>query len=174
MDQGDLAEVDSLDPGSIDRARGSHVLIMGFALNDLFSDPVVPMTATEYVLAVTTFPATFLAFVFAGAFVFSSEYASGMILSTLTAAPRREYVLTAKALVLTAISSAAALASGIRVSMLQVPEVADVLGSTQVLTGMLGTVFFLVAISLFAFAVAGARSTAGAITVVVGILSSCR
>ncbi len=126
--------------------------------------------------AVTTFPATFLAFVFAvlGAFVFSSEYASGMILSTLTAAPRRGYVLTAKALVLTAISSAAALivvASGIGVSMLQVPEVADVLGSTQVLTGMLGTVFFLVAISLFAFAVAGiARSTAGAITVVVGIL----
>lgn len=150
--------------------------IMGYALNDLFIDPAVPMTATEYVLAVTTFPATFLAFVFAvlGAFVFSSEYASGMILSTLTAAPRRGYVLTAKALVLTAISSAAALivvASGIGVSMLQVPEVADVLGSTQVLTGMLGTVFFLVAISLFAFAVAGiARSTAGAITVVVGIL----
>ena len=150
--------------------------IMGFALNALFIDPAVPMTATEYVLAVTTFPSTFLAFVFGvlGAFVFSSEYASGMILSTLTATPRRGYVVAAKALVLTAISSVAALvvvASGAGVSMLQVPEVVDVLGSAQVVTGMLGTVLFLVAISLFAFAVAGiVRSTAGAITVVVGIL----
>ncbi len=150
--------------------------IMGFALNDLFSDPTSSMTATEYVLAVTTFPATFLAFVFGvlGAFVFSSEYASGMILSTLTAAPRRGYVVAAKVLVLTAISAVAALlvvGAGIAVAVLHRPEVADVLTTTQVLTGMLGTVLFLVAISLFAFAVAGiVRSTAGAITVVVGIL----
>ncbi len=151
-------------------------VVMGFALNDFFNDTTSPMTATEYVLAVTTFPATFLAFVFGvlGAFVFSSEYASGMILSTLTAAPRRGYVVAAKALVLTAISAAAAfivVGAGIAVSVLYMPGVADVLGSTQVLTGMLGTVFFLVAISLFAFAVAGiVRSTAGAITVVIGIL----
>lgn len=150
--------------------------VMGFALDDLVSDPTIRMSATEYVLAVTTFPATFLAFVFGvlGAFVFSSEYASGMILSTLTAAPRRGYVIAAKALVLTAISAAAAsivVGAGIAVSVLNKSEVIDVLSSTQVVTGMLGTVIFLVAISLFAFAIAGiVRSTAGAITVVVGIL----
>lgn len=150
--------------------------VMGFALNDLFGDPTSPMMATEYVLAVTTFPATFLAFVFGvlGAFMFSSEYASGMILSTLTAVPRRGYVLAAKALILTAISAVAAfivVGAGIVVSVIYMWDVVDVLVTTQVLTGMLGTLFFLVAISLFAFAVAGiVRSTAGAITVVVGIL----
>ncbi len=75
---------------------------------------------------------------------------------------------------LTAISAAAAsivVGAGIAVSVLNKSEVIDVLSSTQVVTGMLGTVIFLVAISLFAFAIAGiVRSTAGAITVVVGIL----
>ncbi|MFT3942256.1 MAG: ABC transporter permease subunit [Ancrocorticia sp.] len=150
--------------------------ITAFALNEPIVGSALPMTPTEYVLAVIAFPGTLLSFVFAilGVFVFSSEYASGMILSTLTAAPRRGYVIAAKALVLTVISALGALivvGAGVGISVLQIPEVADVLGTEQVVTGMLGTVFFLVAIALFAFAVAGiVRSTAGAITVVVGIL----
>ncbi|MFT0846913.1 hypothetical protein VR010_04070 [Actinomycetaceae bacterium L2_0104] len=150
-------------------------LVMGFAIRDL-AGSLLQEGFIEYLLTVTGFPATFLSLVFGvlGVFVFSNEYASGMILSTLTAAPRRGMVMTAKAIVLTAISALVALvvvAGAAVIALVLVPGVDGVLMETQALTGMLGTILFLVAVSLLSFAIAGiVRSTAGAITIVVGIL----
>ena len=51
------------------------------------------------------------------------------------------------------------------ISLFLVPNVSQILGQTQVLTGLAGTIVFLVGVSLMAFALAGiVRSTAGAIT----------
>lgn len=150
-------------------------VVIAFALQALATE--VPLGShVEFLTTVTSFPASFLALVFGvlGVFVFSSEYASGMILSTLTAAPRRGTVMAAKALVLTILSAAVAalvIAAGLTISVILMPEAAGSILEPQTLTGLLGTTAFLVAIALFAFAVAGiVRSTAGGITVVVGVL----
>lgn len=149
-------------------------LAMSFALRALIGDDL-PATHTEYLTAVTGFPANLLSLVFGvlGVFVFSSEYASGMILSTLTAAPRRGLLMTAKAVVLTVIAGVIALivvGSGVLIAVAVMPESASGVWAAQTLTSLLGTTVFLVAIALFSFAIAGLlRSTAGAITVVVGV-----
>ena len=148
---------------------------MAFALRSLAAD--APAGGhVEFLTTVTSFPASFLSLVFGvlGVFVFSSEYASGMILSTLTSVPRRGMVLAAKAMVLTALSVIAAaivLASGVAVSVAVMPETAGSILDAQTLTSLLGTTVHLLAIALFSFAVAGIlRSTAGAITVMVGVV----
>ncbi|HMR48057.1 MAG TPA: ABC transporter permease [Arachnia sp.] len=148
---------------------------MAFAIRALLSDQM-PGGYAEYVTTVTSFPSSLLALVFGvlGVFVFSSEYASGMILSTLTAAPRRGLVIAAKAVVLTLISVVAAavvLLASVAVAVVVLPEAAGSVLTTQVLTSLLGTVVFLLTVALFAFAVAGiVRSTAGGITIVVGLI----
>ena len=150
-------------------------VVMAFAIRDLVGQDSAA-GYIDYLLTVTGFPATFLSLVFGvlGVFVFSNEYSSGMILSTLTAAPRRGIVRAAKAVVLTAASAVIAVivvAGGVAISVALMPDVWEVLGDTQALTGLAGTLFFLVGISLLSFALAGIiRSTAGAITAVVGIL----
>lgn len=149
-------------------------LVMGFALRSLI--PEASQAGGEFIMMVTSFPANFLVLVFGvlGAFMFSSEYASGMILSTLTAVPRRGLVLAAKAVVLTLISAIVAaliVAAGVVISVMLVPEVAADILTTQVISSLIGTIVYLVAVALLAFAIAGLlRSTAGAITVVVGIV----
>lgn len=148
--------------------------IMGFAIRDLI--PSGTFGGAEFITTVTGFPSAFLALVFAvlGVFVFSSEYSSGMILSTLTAAPLRGRVLAAKALVLTAISGAVAaliLTAGVGIAVVLLPDAASALGTTEVISSLFGTLAYLVAIALMAFAIAGiVRSTAGAVTTVVAIV----
>ena len=148
-------------------------LLMTFAVQQM----VGPGTAgSEMINAITSFPANFLCLVFAvlGVFIFSSEYSSGMILSTLTAAPARGPLLLAKALVTTFISGAAAVVNVIisaLIAVVMIPSLRPSLFSAQTLTGMLGTVLFLIAVALFSFAVAGIlRSTAGGITVAVAVI----
>lgn len=148
--------------------------LMGLGFRDWIGSS--PAEHAEYIRNITSFPATFMVLVFAvlGVFVFSSEYSSGMILSTLTAVPRRGFVITAKAIVLTVI---AGIAAGVNVfvgallgSML-VPGSGSQIFTAAVLSSMLGTVFYLVAIALIAFALAGIlRSTAGSITVTVTLI----
>ena len=129
----------------------------------------------SYLLVVGTFAAPFLALIFGvlGVFAISSEYSSGMILSTLTAVPRRTPVFAAKALVLAAVSGLTALvlvAGGLAVAIACLPSAAAQLGSAVVLTGALGTVVYLVLIALLAFGVAALlRSTAGGIAVITGL-----
>lgn len=150
-------------------------LAMSFALRGLM-DEVGVTSHAEYLAAITSFPANLLSLVFGvlGVFVFSSEYASGMIVSTLTAAPRRGLLMTAKATVLTVLAAAVALlvvVAGVLTGVAVLPEAAGSVWMLQTLTSLLGTVVFLVAIALFGFALAGIlRSTAGAITTVVAVV----
>ncbi|WP_053383820.1 ABC-2 transporter permease [Leucobacter celer] len=136
------------------------------------SDPAGLQT---YLLIVSTFTAPFLALVFGvlGVFAISSEYSSGMILSTLTAVPRRSPVFAAKALVTAGIAAATALIlvlGGLGIAVAFLPEAAAQIVSTAVISGALGTVAYLVLIALLAFGIAGLlRSTAGGIAVVAGL-----
>ena len=134
-----------------------------------------PEAAQGYLLFVATFAAPFLALVFGvlGVFAISSEYSSGMILSTLAAVPRRSPVFVAKGLVLALVSAAAAailVAGGLGLAVAFMPDAAAQLGSVAVVTGALGTVAYLTLVALLAFGVAALlRSTAGGIAVVAGI-----
>lgn len=129
----------------------------------------------SYLLMVSTAAASFLALVFGvlGVFAVASEYSSGMILSTLTAVPKRTPVAVAKVLVLTIISAVTALTivlGGLVVAALCLPAALPALTSTTVISGALGTVAYLVLFALFAAGVAGIlRSTAGGVAVVAGV-----
>lgn len=129
----------------------------------------------SYLLIIATFATPFLALVFGvlGVFAISSEYSSGMILSTLTAVPKRTPVFFGKALVLAAVAAIGALVlvgGSLAVAVLCYPSAAAQLGSGIVVSGALGTIAYLVLISLFAYGVAALlRSTAGGIAVVAGV-----
>ena len=129
----------------------------------------------SYLLLVSTFASPFLALIFGvlGVFAMSSEYSSGMILSTLAAVPRRSPMYLAKAMVLAVISALTALAIvvvGLVLAVVFLPAAAAQLGSWTVISGGLGAIVFLVCIALLGFGIAGVlRSTAGGISVVVGI-----
>lgn len=129
----------------------------------------------SHLLMAASFPAPFLALVFGvlGVFAISSEYTSGMILSTLTAVPRRGRVFGAKTLVLGllgGLTSLVLVVGGLALAVATMPESLAQLASVPVITGVLGTVVFLLCIALFAFGVAGLlRSTAGGIAVVAGV-----
>ena len=128
-----------------------------------------------YLLTVSTFASSFLALIFGvlGVFAISSEYSSGMILSTLTAVPRRSPVFGAKALVLSAVAGVTAFAlvlGGLAIAVAFMPASASALVHGQVVSGVLGTVAYLVLIALFAYGVSTlVRSTAGGIAIVAGV-----
>ncbi len=128
-----------------------------------------------YLLMGSTMSAPFLALVFGvlGVFAISSEYSSGMILSTLTAVPRRTPVFVAKAVLLAVsagVIAAVLVFGGLGIAVLMYPAAATQLLSVPVISGALGTIAYLMLIALFAFGVAGLlRSTAGGIAVVAGI-----
>ncbi|WP_336991457.1 ABC transporter permease subunit [Leucobacter sp. VD1] len=129
----------------------------------------------NYLLIVSTFTAPFLSLVFGvlGVFAVTSEYSSGMILSTLTAVPQRTPVLVAKAIVTAAVAAVTAIVlvlGGLALAMAFLPESAGQLGSTAVISGGLGTVAYLVLITLLAFGIATMlRSTAGGVAVIAGV-----
>lgn len=129
----------------------------------------------SYLLFAATLSAPFLALVFGvlGVFAISNEYSSGMILSTLTAVPRRGRMFAAKALLLataSALTAAVIVFGALGIALLGVPEAASQVFTVPVLSGVLGAIAYLVLISLFAFGVAALlRSTAGGIAVVAGV-----
>lgn len=128
----------------------------------------------QFLLGVATFSSSFLALIFGvlGVFAIASEYSSGMILSSLTAVPRRSPVYVAKALATAVIAGVTALllvVAGLGIALAVLPEAGDALLDAQVVTGALGTVAYLVLMTLFAYGVAAVlRSTAGGIAVVAG------
>lgn len=129
----------------------------------------------DYLLITATFAAPFLALIFGvlGVFAISSEYTSGMILSTLAAVPRRGSVFAAKGLVLAILATITGLVlvlGGLGLALALHPGAITELASLPVVTGTLGTVAYLLLIALFAYGVAGIlRSTAGGIAVVAGV-----
>jgi ABC-2 type transport system permease protein len=117
-----------------------------------------------------------LVIVVLGAMVFTSEYSTGMIRTSLTAMPRRTVMYAAKvavlacvALVVTLVASFVAFFLG---QFLLASTHADVtLSGPNVLRAVVGTALYVTLCGLFAFA-AGAvmRHTAAAITAVIGLL----
>lgn len=153
----------------------------GMAMTSMYSAMEVDMSAMptselqSYLLNVATSASPFLALIFGvlGVFAMSSEYSSGMILSSLAAVPRRTPMYLAKALVLTVISGLTAFllsAAGLGVAILYAPEASTEVFTTVVVSGVIGTVAYLVLIALLGFGFAAIlRSTAGAIAVLAGL-----
>ncbi|KAM9862261.1 ABC transporter permease [Leucobacter sp. BZR 635] len=157
-------------------------LLSAWAMKTTFTydgmDPSsLPADALQsYLLTVSTLASPFLALIFGvlGVFVISSEYSSGMILSSLAAVPRRSPMFFGKAIVLAVIAAVTALVLvvlGLVIGLLFIPAAGAELFSYPVLTGALGAVVYLVCIALLGFGFAAAlRSTAGGISLVAGIV----
>lgn len=129
----------------------------------------------QYLLMTATISAPFIALVFGvlGVLVMSSEYASGLILSTLVAAPRRGSVFAAKAVVLataSALTAVVVIGVGLLLGAMFNPAAAPYIVTTQVLTGALGTAAYLTLLALFAFGIATlTRNAAAGIGIVAGV-----
>lgn len=129
----------------------------------------------QYLLMTASISAPFIALVFGvlGVLVMSSEYASGLILSTLVAAPRRGTVFLAKAVVLAAASALTAtivIGGGLLLGTLFEPAAAAQILTVQVVAGALGTAAYLTLLALFAFGIATlTRNAAAGIGIVAGI-----
>ncbi|KUF07157.1 ABC transporter permease [Leucobacter sp. G161] len=157
-------------------------LLSAWAMKTTFSydgmDPAaLPAEGLQsYLLTVSTLASPFLALIFGvlGVFVISSEYSSGMILSSLAAVPRRTPMYFGKAIVLAVIAALTALVLvvlGLVIGLLFIPAAGAELFSYPVLTGALGAVVYLVCVALLGFGFAAAlRSTAGGIALVAGIV----
>lgn len=155
--------------------------IGGLAMTSMYSAMEVDMATMpadqlqSYLLGVATSASPFLALIFGvlGVFAISSEYSSGMVLSSLAAVPSRSPMYIAKALVLTLLSGFTALviaAAGLGIAVLYAPESGAELFSGAVVSGVLGTIAYLVLIALLGFGLAAIlRSTAGGIAVLVGL-----
>lgn len=130
----------------------------------------------EYLMMTASISGPFIALVFGvlGVLVMSSEYASGLILSTLATAPRRASVFLAKGLTLAVTAATTALlvtGVGLLIGVAFKPASAEQLLSAQVLSGALGTAAYLTLLALFAFGIATlTRNAAAGIGIVVGII----
>lgn len=159
-------------------------LVAGLGLSGLFSMLWVSenMAAgsgaagqVQYLLMASSISVPFIALVFGvlGVIVMSSEYASGLILSTLVAAPRRGAVFAAKAIALAAFAAVTAVIVVVGSLLLAAaidPASAAQLWTTQIATSALGLVAYLTLLALFAFGVATlTRNAAAGIGVVAGV-----
>lgn len=110
-----------------------------------------------------------------GVLAITSEYASGLILSTLTAVPARTPVFAAKALVVAAIAlmvgALSTFGSGIIAATFFGGDAFSVLFEPAVMLSLLGTTMYFVLAALMSFGIGALlRSSAGAISVVVVLL----
>ena len=147
-----------------------------YAYEGLDAAALPPEALQSYLLTVSTFASPFLALIFGvlGVFVISSEYSSGMILSSLAAVPTRTPMYFGKALVLSAIAALTALllvVLGLGIGVAFLPAAATEVLSGPVLTGALGAILYLVFVALLGFGFAAIlRSTAGGIALIAGII----
>jgi ABC-2 type transport system permease protein len=112
-----------------------------------------------------------------GVLAVTSEYSSGMIRATLAAVPRRRLMLTAKALVLTAVAAAtgiaACLAAYLVFQAFLPPRDAmrTTLADPGVLRALTGAGLYLTVLALLGFGLGTVlRSSAGAVAVLFGVL----
>lgn len=111
-----------------------------------------------------------------GVLVITGEYTTGMIRSTLAAVPRRLPALWAKGVVLAAsifvVTAIAVVASlGVMQLFLGSRGLAPDLGKSETIRILIGTVLYLTAIALLAFAIGALlRHSAGALATVMGLL----
>lgn len=111
-----------------------------------------------------------------GALVISSEYATGLIRTTLTAAPQRRVVLAAKAIVFGVIAAvvttiAVFIAFFAGQAVLETKHLGVSIGDPHVLRAVLGAAVYLTFVGLLGLAIATiVRRTAGAIATLVGVV----
>lgn len=117
-----------------------------------------------------------LALAVLGALSITGEYSTGMIRSTLTAAPRRLPALWAKLLVLTVVTVVVsvvglALSYLVTLPLLSGTGVSLDFGDSETVRAIAGVPLYLTAITLLAFAIGAImRHSAGAITTTLGIM----
>ena len=115
-----------------------------------------------------------LAVVVLGVLTITGEYTTGMIRSSLAAAPRRTPVLAAKAVVLGAsifVAAAVAVALSYGVELLTLGDDAPDLSSSETQRILLGSVLYVTTIALFAFALGALlRHSAAAMATVLGLM----
>jgi len=110
-----------------------------------------------------------------GVLVITSEYATGMISSSVLAVPRRTPMLAAKAVVFTAVALVAgeilAFVSFLIARAIIGHHLPESLGDTSTLRAVFGVGLYLAVLGLLSLAIgAMVRHTAAAITVVIGVL----
>jgi len=138
---------------------------------------VTPDTAAQMVAQAATFGSMFTVLIMGvlGVLAMTSEYASGMILSSLTAVPARTPLLLAKALVVAALAFLVGVLSSFGGALLSGLVIGgDGLGAltdASVLVSLLGNTLYLTLAALLALGLGTLlRSSAGAISVVVALL----
>ncbi|MBP1324951.1 ABC-2 type transport system permease protein [Leucobacter exalbidus] len=152
---------------------GALIAVLWNAENDLAAASASDLNT--YLLLSGTTAAPFLGLIFGvlGVLVMSSEYASGLIQSTLVAAPRRMPVFLAKAAVLAvgaALTALLIVGGSMGVATLIFPGAAAQFMTPQIISAVLGTVGYLVLLALFAYGVATlTRNAAASIGIVAGV-----
>lgn len=141
------------------------------------SEFVTPESLTGVVAQAATFGSMFTVLIMGvlGVLAITSEYASGMILSSLTAVPSRTPLLLAKALVVAALAFLVGVLSAFGGALLSGLVLGDgalkALVDPAVVVSLLGNALYLTLAALLALGVGALlRSSAGAISTVVALL----
>lgn len=117
-----------------------------------------------------------LALAVLGALTITGEYSTGMIRSTLAAAPKRLPALWAKLLVLTVVTVVVAVVGLVLSYLVTLPLLSGTgakldLGDGETVRALVGVPLYLTAITLLAFAIGAImRHSAGAITTTLGVM----
>lgn len=139
------------------------------------TDYLTPEAMPQLIVQSATFGSMFTVLIMGvlGVLSMSSEYASGLILSSLSAVPARTPVLAAKALVVAALGFTVGALSTFGGGLLAAAIFGDFssFGDPAVLVSMLGNTLYLTLAALVALGIGALlRSSAGAISVVVVLL----
>lgn len=153
------------------------VTLVGFAMRSLTSGEAGTDAATlPFVPIMAATQTSSLAVVVLGVLIITGEYTTGMIRSSLTAAPKRLPVLWAKAAVLTAVLFVVtvvlvAVGAAITSALFSSSDASFDLGDSETQRMLFGTALFLTTIGLFAFAIGALlRHSAAALATVFGLL----
>ena len=149
--------------------------MMSFALRG--TDMITQETLPSMVVQAATFGSVFTVLIMGvlGVLAVTSEYASGLILSSLTAVPSRTPLLAAKALVVASMSlllgAISVFGSGLLAAVVIGDGAMEAYLKPESLLSMLGATLYLTLASLMALGIGALlRSSAGAISIVVVLL----
>lgn len=149
---------------------GAALMALAMAGTDFATPEAMPQLIVQSATLGSVF--TVLIMGVLGVLSITSEYASGLILSSVAAVPRRTPLLFAKALVVAALGLAVGAVGTFGGGLLAAIFLGDgafaALGSSEVLVALLSTTLYLMLAALFSLGVGALlRSSAGAISVVV-------
>ncbi|MGN8246878.1 ABC transporter permease subunit [Cellulomonas soli] len=153
------------------------VTLVGLAMRSLgAAEAGADATELPFVPLMAATQTSSLAVVVLGVLIITGEYTTGMIRSSLSAAPKRLPVLWAKAAVLGAVTFVVTavlvgVGAGITSALFSGAEATFDLGDAETQRMLFGTTLFLTTIALFAFAIGALlRHSAAALATVFGLL----